>query len=121
MTEPRLPLLYVHKDWIFYPSAHQHNLIEELKKNPERQERMRKIIKKGKGMNFQQAIAATKEGKQVRRPAWEPTMYMWWSGVYSLHTHPYFDFQGKAASLAGYFYVVEKDDATAKDWEEMRA
>lgn len=67
-------------------------------------------------MNFPEAIKITKEGGSVKRKNWDLGMCMWWSGSYLLHTHPYFDFQGKSPSLSGYFYVCEQDDATAKDW-----
>lgn len=68
-------------------------------------------------MNFQQATLAAKAGARLTRPSWEPNMYMWWDGSYFVHSHPYFPFQPKSPSLAGYFYVVEKDDAEANDWK----
>lgn len=76
------------------------------------------LIKKQEfSMDFSKAVESTKAGARVTRPSWESNMYMWWDGSYCVHTHAYFDFQSKAPSLAGYFYVCEKDDATCDDWK----
>lgn len=72
-------------------------------------------------MDFKQAVEATKSGARVTRPDWDSNMYMWWEGSYCVHTHPYFDYQTKAPSLAGYLYVSEKDDATCEDWSVVGA
>ena len=121
MEDNVLPILTVTLDYVIYPLPHQRALIEKLRKNPERQEALMKLIKERKGMNFEEAVESTKNGNQVRRPTWDKNMFMWWSGSYCVHTHPYFDFQTKSPSLTGYLYVVEKDDAIAQDWEMATA
>jgi len=100
-------------------AVHPRYLLESERKHFYSQRLERKTG--GQTMNFDEATTKAKAGSKMRRPSWGDDMYAWWAGAYFLHTHPYFDFQVKSPSLTGYFYVVEKDDATATDWELVSA
>lgn len=121
MEGEHLPIITVNQEWILYALFHQRTFLEKLRETPESKQSYLELIKERIGMNFTQAIEATKKGGQVRRPLWDKDMFMWWGGNYSVHTHPYFDYQTKAPTLTGYFYVVEKDDVIAQDWEMATA
>ncbi len=115
--EQDLPILGVWGEWVLYPIPDQTRLIKHLESNPERQEKLRKRLRRRATMNFTAAMMAIKKGRKARRPQWDKDMWIWWSGDFTIHTHPYDEHQATVPKVRGYFYVVEKDDAIAEDWE----
>lgn len=71
-------------------------------------------------MNFQEMFKKVQDGHKARRPHWKEDELLWWFENMLVHTTPYF--KNDAASIRvgeelRYYYVVEKDDPVAQDWE----
>lgn len=110
------PILDVKGEWVFYPLPHQSKIIEALNRNKARQFELKREVRE-RSMNFTEAVQKAKHGGKVRRTTWDKDMFMWWNANRCFHTHPYDETQNESQVGNGFYYVVEKDDATANDWE----
>ncbi len=70
-------------------------------------------------MNFQQMYEKVKEGAKARRTSWEEGEFLFWTSKFLVHNTPYHsrDIPVVVGSLPAFYYVVEKDDPAASDWE----
>lgn len=107
-------------EWVFYPLPHQTKIIEALNKNQARQFQPKREVRE-RSMNFTQAVEKAQSGEKVRRSTWDKDMFMWWGANTCFHTHPYDEKQTESPLGNGFYYVVEKDDVTAMDWETVTA
>jgi hypothetical protein len=73
-------------------------------------------------MNFSEMYEHVKKGSKARRATWKKGEYLFWTPNFLIHNTPYFsrDIPVFMGSCVGYYYVVEKDDPVAKDWEIIK-
>lgn len=115
-----IPIIDIKGEWVFYPLPHLTKIIEALNENTARQFQLKREVRE-RSMNFTQAVERAKAGSKVRRSTWDKDMFMWWGANTCFHTHPYDEKQPVSSLGSGFYYVVEKDDATANDWEAVKA
>lgn len=70
-----------------------------------------------KFMNYTKAVEAAREGKRLRREAWNKDQYMWSNGKILIHNTPYWTNEKINQEIQGYPYVCEQVDVVATDWE----
>jgi hypothetical protein len=70
-------------------------------------------------MNFQQMYEKVKNGCKARRTSWKEGEYLFWTPKFLVHNEPYHirDIPVLIGSITAFYYVVEKDDPVALDWE----
>lgn len=67
-------------------------------------------------MNYFEATQLAKQGKRVRREAWNKGEFMWSDAKILIHNTPYWTNEKINQSLNGYPYVCEQVDVVANDW-----
>lgn len=70
-------------------------------------------------MNFKDMYEKVKEGAKARRTTWKEGEYLFWTPQFLAHNTPYYnrDIPILIGREPAYYYVVEKDDPVAQDWE----
>jgi hypothetical protein len=70
-------------------------------------------------MNFKDMYEKVKSGSKARRTSWKDGEYLFWAENFLVHNTPYYtqDVPVPIVEEPSYYYVVEKDDPSAQDWE----
>lgn len=76
-------------------------------------------------MNFSEMYERVRGGKKARRAHWDEDEFVCWMEDFMMHNQPYFPSDKQCPPIwmgcqKRYYYVVEKDDPIAEDWELIK-